>query len=102
MPAINEGTLLYMPTAVPGMSVTEATKILQIQDRILRKFPEVQSVFGKAGEADTPTDPPPFSMFETILQLKPPDQWQPEMTGEQLIAQMNDDSKQPASAQIVD
>jgi Cu(I)/Ag(I) efflux system membrane protein CusA/SilA len=100
MPPLNEGTLLYMPTAVPGMSVTEATKILQIQDRILRKFPEVESVFGKAGQADTPTDPAPLSMFETVLQLKPPDQWRPGMTWEKLIAQMNEVSKTPGMAQI--
>jgi copper/silver efflux system protein len=100
MPPLNEGTLLYMPTAIPGMSVTEATKILQIQDRILRKFPEVESVFAKAGEADTPTDPAPLSMFETVLQLKPPDQWPAGMTWEKLIAQMNEASKTPGMAQI--
>jgi Cu(I)/Ag(I) efflux system membrane protein CusA/SilA len=82
------------------MSVTEATKVLQIQDRILRKFPEVESVFGKAGEADTPTDPAPLSMFETVLQLKPPDQWRPGMTWEKLIAQMNQVTKTPGMAQI--
>src|SRR5437868_11317391 len=65
MPPLNEGTLLYMPTAVPGMSITEATKILQIQDRQLKKIPEAVTVFGKAGQADTPTDPAPLSMFET-------------------------------------
>jgi hypothetical protein len=100
MPPLNEGTLLYMPTAVPGISITEATKVLQIQDRILRKFPEVESVFGKAGEADTPTDPAPLSMFETVLQLKPPDQWRPGMTGEKLVAQMNEATKTPGMAQI--
>src|SRR5437016_5093072 len=65
MPPLNEGTLLYMPTAVPGMSITEATKILQIQDRQLKKIPEAVTVFGKAGQAETPTDPAPLSMFET-------------------------------------
>jgi Cu(I)/Ag(I) efflux system membrane protein CusA/SilA len=100
MPPLNEGTLLYMPTAIPGMSVTEATKVLQIQDRILRKFPEVESVFGKAGQADTPTDPAPLSMFETVVQLKPPEQWRPGMTWEKLIAQMNDVTKTPGMAQI--
>jgi copper/silver efflux system protein len=100
MPPLNEGTLLYMPTAIPGISVTEATKVLQIQDRILRKFPEVQSVFGKAGEADTPTDPAPLSMFETVLQLKPPEEWRPGMTWEKLIAQMNEVTKTPGMAQI--
>ena len=67
MPPLNEGTLLYMPTAVPGMSITEATKILQIQDRQLKQIPEVATVFGKAGQAETPTDPAPLSMFETIV-----------------------------------
>src|SRR5882724_2162234 len=100
MPPLNEGDILFMPTAVPGMTVAEATKILQIQDRILRRFPEVESVFGKAGQADTPTDPAPMSMFETVLQLKPPDQWRPGMTWEKLIAQMNDVNKTPGMAQI--
>src|SRR2546429_5067990 len=80
MPPLNEGTLLYMPTAVPGMSITEATKILQIQDRQLKKFPEVMTVFGKAGQAGTSTDPAPLSMFETIVSFKPFDQWPRGMT----------------------
>jgi copper/silver efflux system protein len=75
MPALNEGTILYMPTTLPGISVAEATRLLQEQDRILRSFPEVERVFGKAGRADTPTDPAPFSMMETTVVLKPPDQW---------------------------
>src|SRR6184192_2293216 len=75
MPPLNEGTLLYMPTAIPGMSIAEAAKILRIQDRQLKKLPEAVTVFGKAGQADTPTDPAPLSMFETIVALKPPDQW---------------------------
>jgi Cu(I)/Ag(I) efflux system membrane protein CusA/SilA len=89
MPPLNEGTLLYMPTAVPGMSITEATKILQIQDRQLKKFPEVTTVFGKAGQAETPTDPAPLSMFETIVSLKPFDQWPRGMTWEKLLKEMN-------------
>ncbi len=75
MPPLNEGDFLYMPTALPGMSVTEAQRILQIQDRLLRTFPEVERVFGKAGRADTPTDPAPFSMVETTVLLKPQSQW---------------------------
>jgi Cu(I)/Ag(I) efflux system membrane protein CusA/SilA len=75
MPPLNEGDFLYMPTALPGMSVTEAQRILQIQDHILRSFPEVERVFGKAGRADTPTDPAPFSMVETTVLLKPESQW---------------------------
>ena len=100
MPPLNEGTLLYMPAAIPGMSMAEATKILQIQDRILSQFPEVESVFGKAGQADTSTDPAPLSMFETVVQLKPPEQWPKGVTWEQLIARMNDASKTPGMAQI--
>ncbi len=75
MPPLNEGAFLYMPTALPGMSVTEAQRILQIQDRILHGFPEVERVFGKAGRADTPTDPAPFSMVETTVVLKPESEW---------------------------
>ena len=75
MPPLNEGTILYMPAAVPGISIREATRVLQMQDRILKSFPEVESVFGKAGQADTPTDPAPLSMFETVVQLKSPEQW---------------------------
>ncbi|HET7787093.1 MAG TPA: CusA/CzcA family heavy metal efflux RND transporter [Myxococcales bacterium] len=75
MPPLNEGTLLYMPTTLPGMSVGEAQAILQTQDRILRGFPEVETVFGKAGRAETSTDPAPFSMIETTIVLKPESQW---------------------------
>jgi Cu(I)/Ag(I) efflux system membrane protein CusA/SilA len=100
MPPLNEGTMLYMPTAVPGMSITEATRILQIQDRQLRKFPEVQSVFGKAGQAETPTDPAPLSMFETVVTFKPFDQWRPGMTWEKLQAEMNANIKTPGMANI--
>ena len=75
MPPLNEGSILYMPTAVPGMSITEAAKILQIQDRILKEFPEVRSVFGKIGRSSTPTDSAPLSMVETTVLLKPPEEW---------------------------
>ena len=75
MPPLNEGAFLYMPTALPGMSVTEAQRIIQIQDKIIKSFTEVQSVFGKAGRADTPTDPAPFSMVETTIVLKPESEW---------------------------
>jgi Cu(I)/Ag(I) efflux system membrane protein CusA/SilA len=100
MPPLNEGTLLYMPTAVPGMSIGEATRILQIQDRQLKQFPEVATVFGKAGQADTPTDPAPLSMFETIVSLKPFDQWRPGMTWDKLIAEINANVKTPGMANI--
>ena len=75
MPPLNEGTILYMPTTLPGISVTEVQKILQAMDKILKSTPEVERVFGKAGRADTSTDPAPFSMIETTVVLKPEDQW---------------------------
>jgi Cu(I)/Ag(I) efflux system membrane protein CusA/SilA len=75
MPPLNEGVILYMPTTVPGISVTEAQRLLETQDRILKSFPEVVSVFGKAGRADTSTDPAPLSMMETTVVLKPPSEW---------------------------
>ncbi|MDB6023397.1 MAG: putative silver efflux pump [Pedosphaera sp.] len=100
MPPLNEGTILFMPTAVPGMSINEATKILQIQDRLIRETPEVERVFGKAGQAETPTDPAPLSMFETVVTLKPHEQWRPGMTWEKIIAEMNDKLKTPGMANI--
>lgn len=75
MPPLNEGVLLFMPTTIPGLSITEAQKLLQVQDRILKRFPEVERVFGKAGRAETSTDPAPLSMFETVVTLKPVAQW---------------------------
>src|SRR5205809_1917190 len=100
MPPLNEGTLLYMPTAVPGMSITEATKILQIQDRQLKKLPEVTTVFGKAGQAETSTDPAPLSMFETIVSLKPFDQWPRGMTWEKFLDELNMNLRTPGMANI--
>jgi len=75
MPPLYEGTLFYMPTTMPGISVTEASKLLQVQDKILKSIPEIERVYGKAGRADTATDPAPFSMMETVAILKPDDQW---------------------------
>ena len=75
MPPLNEGTILYMPTSMPSMSITEATRVLQIQDRIIKQFPEVLTVHGKAGRAETATDPAPLEMFETVVQLKPESEW---------------------------
>ena len=100
MPPLNEGTILFMPTAIPGMSINEATQILQIQDRLLKSVPEVDRVFGKAGEAETPTDNAPLSMFETVVTLKPQDQWRPGMTWEKIIAEMNQKLKTPGMANI--
>ncbi|MEA3186451.1 MAG: copper/silver efflux system protein [Chthoniobacter sp.] len=89
MPPLNEGDILYMPTAIPGMSINEATRILQIQDRMLRQIPEVETVFGKAGQAETSTDPAPLSMFETVVKLRPPEQWRAGMTWEKLLDELN-------------
>jgi len=89
MPTLNEGTLMYMPVSVPGMSVTKAAELLQTSDRIIKSFPEVASVFGKAGRAATATDPAPVEMFETIINLKPEDQWRPGVTTDTLIAEMD-------------
>ena len=75
MPPLNEGTLLYMPSTLPGLGATEAQRILQVQDRLIRTVPEVARVYGKAGRADTATDPAPLSMMETVIQLKPESQW---------------------------
>jgi Cu(I)/Ag(I) efflux system membrane protein CusA/SilA len=75
MPPLDEGVLLYMPTTMPGISVTEAQRLLQVQDRIIKSFPEVARVFGKAGRAETATDPAPFSMMETVIVLKPQGEW---------------------------
>src|SRR5881396_129116 len=100
MPPLNEGTLLYMPTAIPGMSIAEAAKILQIQDRQLKKIPEAVTVFGKAGQAETPTDPAPLSMFETVITLKPPNEWRKGMTWDKLLAEVNANIKTPGMANI--
>src|SRR5256885_9089398 len=89
-----------MPAAGPGRSLPEATKIFQIQDRPLRKIPEAVTVFGKAGQADTPTDPAPLSMFETVVVLKPPDQWRRGMTWDKLLAEVNANIRTPGMANI--
>jgi Cu(I)/Ag(I) efflux system membrane protein CusA/SilA len=80
MPDLDEGTLMYMPTTLPGLSVTKAAELLQTQDRIIKSFPEVASVYGKAGRAATATDPAPTEMFETIINLKPRSEWRPGVT----------------------
>ncbi len=89
MPTLNEGTLLYMPTTLPGLSVTKAAQLLQTQDRIIKSFPEVESVWGKSGRAETATDPAPLEMFETVVNLKPEDQWPQGMTVDKLVARMD-------------
>ncbi|MBL8464472.1 MAG: efflux RND transporter permease subunit [Thauera sp.] len=98
MPTLDEGTLFYMPAALPGMSVTEAGRLLATTNRILKTFPEVASVYGKAGRANTATDPAPLEMFETVINLKPKDQWRPGMTTDGLIAEMDAALKFPGLA----
>jgi copper/silver efflux system protein len=89
MPTLNEGTLFYMPTTLPGLSVTEAAELLQTQNKIIKSFPEVASVWGKAGRAGTATDPAPMEMFETVINLKPEDEWREGMTLDKLTAEMD-------------
>ncbi|WP_141701794.1 efflux RND transporter permease subunit, partial [Methyloceanibacter marginalis] len=89
MPNLNEGTLLYMPTTLPGISVTEAGQLLQTQNKIIKTFPEVESVWGKAGRASTATDPAPMEMFETVINLKPESEWRDSLTIDALIAEMD-------------
>jgi copper/silver efflux system protein len=100
MPPLNEGTILYMPTALPGMSITQARAALQAQDLAIKQFPEVDHVFGKAGRAETPTDPAPLSMFETVVTLKPEDQWRPGMTRDNLLAEMDRSIRFPGMPNI--
>lgn len=90
MPPLNEGDLLYMPTTLPGISITKAKELLQQTDKIIAKFPEVKSVFGKIGRAETATDPAPLTMIETTIQLKDKKYWRPGMTMEKLIEELND------------
>jgi copper/silver efflux system protein len=89
MPDLNEGTLMYMPTTLPGISVTKAGELLATQDRIIKSFPEVASVYGKAGRASTATDPAPMEMFETIIRLKPQNEWRPGVTLASLKSEMD-------------
>jgi copper/silver efflux system protein len=89
MPPLNEGDLLYMPTTDPGISITKARELLQQTDRIIKTFPEVESVFGKIGRAETATDPAPLSMMETTIQLKPETEWRAGVTSESLIEEMD-------------
>jgi Cu(I)/Ag(I) efflux system membrane protein CusA/SilA len=89
MPNLNEGTLLYMPTTLPGLSITKAAELLQTQNKIIKSFPEVASVWGKAGRAATATDPAPTEMFETVINLKPETEWRPGLTVDALINEMD-------------
>jgi copper/silver efflux system protein len=98
MPPLNEGMIFYMPTTLPGISVTQASRLLQMQDRMLKTFPEVQWVFGKAGRAETSTDPAPFNMGETTVMLKPESEWRPGMTWEKLVDEMDKKIRLPGVA----
>ena len=100
MPPLNEGVILYMPTAPPGMSMTEATRVLQQMDRELKKFPEVVSVFGKMGRARTATDPAPIGMAETVVVLKPKDEWREGLTWDGLVAEMDKKLRYPGMPNI--
>jgi len=100
MPPLNEGTILYMPTTVPGLSITEAVKVLQVQDRLLTTFPEVERVFGKMGKAPTATDPAFTGMAEITVSLKPESQWRPGMTWERLLDEMDERLRIPGFPNI--
>jgi Cu(I)/Ag(I) efflux system membrane protein CusA/SilA len=100
MPPMNEGDLLYMPSALPGLSIAKASALLQQTDRMIKSVPEVQSVFGKAGRADTATDPAPTEMFETVIQFKPQSQWRPGMTPDKLVAELDRTVKVPGLSAI--
>lgn len=89
LPMLDEGDLLYMPSALPGLSVSKAAQLLQLTDRLIKTVPEVERVFGKAGRADTATDPAPLEMFETTIQFKPRDQWRPGMTPDKLVEELD-------------
>jgi Cu(I)/Ag(I) efflux system membrane protein CusA/SilA len=101
MPDMDEGDLLYMPTTLPGLSTGKAQQLLQQTDRLLKTLPEVQSVFGKAGRAESATDPAPLSMFETTIQLKPKSEWRPGMTTEKLIQEMYALLKIPGLSNVI-
>ena len=98
IPQMNEGDLLYMPSALPGISTAKAASLLQLTDRLIKTVPEVDSVFGKAGRPDTATDPAPLEMFETTIRFKPKDQWRPGMTQDRLIEELDRAVKVPGLA----
>jgi Cu(I)/Ag(I) efflux system membrane protein CusA/SilA len=98
MPPLNEGMIFYMPTTLPGISVTQSSRLLQMQDRILKTFPEVEWVLGKVGRAETSTDPAPFSMGETTVMLKPEAEWRAGMTWDKLVDEMDKKMRLPGVA----
>ncbi len=100
MPPLNEGSILYMPTALPGMSISEAGRVLQSMDKALASFPEVERVFGKIGRSDSATDPAPLSMVETVVTLKPKSEWRPGLTWDGLITEMDEKLRYPGMPNI--
>lgn len=98
MPPLYEGTLFYMPVTAPGLSIAESARLLEIQDRLIKSIPEVQQVFGKAGRAETATDPAPLEMFETVINLKPESEWRKGMTLEKLKDELNETLSIPGVA----
>ncbi|MDR3159816.1 MAG: CusA/CzcA family heavy metal efflux RND transporter [Zoogloeaceae bacterium] len=100
LPAIDEGDLLYMPTALPGLSAGKAAELLQQTDRLIKTVPEVARVFGKAGRAETATDPAPLEMFETVIQFKPREKWRPGMTPEKLVRELDAAVRIPGLANL--
>src|SRR5258708_7398712 len=90
MPPLFEGSSLYMPTALPGISITQASQLLQTQDRIIKSFPEAETVFGAVGRSDSATDNAPLDMYDTTVMLKPREKWRPGMTYEKLIREMDE------------
>ena len=100
MPALDEGDLLYMPSALPGLSISKAAELLQQTDRLIKTVPEVERVFGKAGRADTATDPAPLEMFETTIQFKPRDQWRAGMTPDRLVEELDRAVKVPGLSNV--
>ena len=100
LPPLDEGDLLYMPSALPGLSAQKASELLQMTNRMIKTVPEVARVFGKAGRAETATDPAPMEMFETTIQLKPRDQWRPGMTPEKLVEELDHAVKVPGLANL--
>lgn len=100
MPPLDEGDLLYMPTALPGLSISKASEILQLSDRLIKTVPEVESVFGKTGRAETATDPAPLEMLETTIQFKPRSEWRPGMTPEKLVQELDERLKIPGMANV--
>ena len=100
MPPLNEGDILYMPTAAPGLATPEASRLLNLQNKKIREIPEVLSVMGKAGAAETATDPAPLSMFETIVRLKPREEWRDGLSWDSLVAEMDSATQTPGMANV--